>query len=736
VSGTNRTVTIQSDFIGVPGTGTNSTRGRVTLTDARTGAVTTLTQNGGGVTAWTPGTTSTPDTITITVPPVSTAFPPGPKELSIVTANSNPGGGNVPSVNGITLHVLGSVGGVTYNPPVVNVAAPPAAATDDHTLQNAINGAAAGSLLVLGAGTYNENVLVWKPLKIQGLGPGGVIGAHELQGRDPEDPRFNIKGSIIDGRFFQQNAATYDATVSAHAPNVLPNFTSGAASTVLRGADLTVVAKTATAFDVPTLTGTQDSAGFAGARIDGLGVMTGHGDGAGGIQLQASVNNMQLTNNILENNGGIVAGGIGLGQPYVHGNHNYNVRVANSRLIGNGGLTESGAVGIFYGSNNYDLAKNVVCSNFSVNYGAGVSHIGLSPGGRIRDSRIYYNDSVDSGAGIAVESELPVGSASLGDGSGTVDIDRNLVQSNFSGDDGGGLFVLDALKARINVRNNMIVNNGAADIGAAVMLDDASNVSIANNTVANNVTTDSSENSLAGVPHAAGLASEANDPAFQATLPAGAKSFSDPVALFNNIFWNNQAQVLDQFGPGATLSPTTLATGGYIDFEVHGTTNAGDTFTPRYSDLTNGQILGPDGALHPLPSSPPQGNTVGADPGFVQPFVNELAVSGSRLDPQAAAVTITGADPPVGLTGDYHIALPTAALARVVAAVVSPVVDRGAKCSTTPVPATIASVALPCPAGSDPAPTVDIDGQTRPRLLTNRITTPWDRGADESTLLP
>src|SRR6185437_4268386 len=107
--------------------------------------------------------------------------------------------------------------------------------------------------------------------------------------------------------------------------------------------------------------------------------------------------------------------------------------------------------------------------------------------------------------------------------------------------------------------------------------------------------TGSSENSQIGVPHSAGLASEANDPLFQATLPATAPHFSNPVALFNNIFWNNDAQTLSQFGPGATLVDN-----GFIDFEVHGTTNATDTFTPRYSDLTNGQILGPDGVQHAL----------------------------------------------------------------------------------------------------------------------------------------
>jgi hypothetical protein len=572
-------------------------------------------------------------------------------------------------------------------------------------------------------------------LKIQGLGPGGIIGAHEFQGRDPEDPRFNIKGSIVDGRFFQQNFSAFDATVAAH-PAVLPNFTSGAASTVLRGADLTVVAQSTAAYDVTTLPAGQDSAGFGGARIDGLGLMTGHGDGAGGIQLQASVNNMQMTNNVLENNGGILAGGIGVGQPFVHGSHNFNVRIANDRVIGNGGLTSSGGVGIFYGSNNYDVANNIICSNFGVEYGGGLSHIGLSPNGKIHDNKIYYNDAVDSGGGISIQSELPVpsncdpttgGTAAtcLGDGSGTVNVDRNLIQSNSSGDDGGGIFVSNALTVPINIRNNLVVDNLAADLGGAIMLDDSSNTRIINDTIADNTTTGSSESSQIGVPHGAGLTSEANEPLFQATLPTGAPDFSNPTALFNNIFWNNDAMTLDQFGPGATLVDQ-----GFIDFEVHGTTNNADTFTPRYSDLTNSQILGPNGVQHAVPGG--QGN-VSADPGFVAPFVNELTVSGSRLDPQQAAVTITGQDPPVGLTGDYHLTVASTG-----------VIDRGVRCSGTPFPAPINALAactttnrgIGAPIMLPTTPNNltgggDYDSQYRPQLRSIRILTPWDLGADE-----
>src|SRR5262249_44775513 len=147
-------------------------------------------------------------------------------------------------------------------------------------------------------------------------------------------------------------------------------------------------------------------------------------------------------------------------------------------------------------------------------------------------------------------------------GSGSVNVDRNLIQSNTSTlDDGGGIFVLNALDQQVKVRNNMIVNNLAADLGGAIMLDDSSRTQVVNNTIANNVTTGSSEASAVGQPHGAGLTSEANEPAWQtdpryaAQYPNAATrpDFSNPVALFNNIFWNNDAMTLDQFGPGAAL---------------------------------------------------------------------------------------------------------------------------------------------------------------------------------------
>ena len=206
---------------------------------------------------------------------------------------------------------------------------------------------------------------MWKPLKIQGLGPGGIIGAHELQGRDPEDPRFNIKGSVIDGRFFQQNAPAFDADGGgprAVRPGRLRRVPAPCSAAPTSPSSRRARRRTTSPSCRPVRTAPASTA----ARIDGLGLDDRARRGAGGIQLQASINNMQITNNVLENNGGVVAGGIGVGQPFVHGSHNYNVRIANDRLIGNGGLTHVRRRRDLLRLNNYEVANSIICSNFSV----------------------------------------------------------------------------------------------------------------------------------------------------------------------------------------------------------------------------------------------------------------------------------------------------------------------------------------------------------------------------------
>jgi hypothetical protein len=121
--------------------------------------------------------------------------------------------------------------------------------------------------------------------------------------------------------------------IAAHGPYADPS------RPVLRGADVTVVAQNTSAYNLTPVTTALNQPAFNQSRVDGVALMTGSGEGAGGIQLQAAINNEQLTNNVLENNSGVVAGGIGVGQPYAHASHNYSVRIANNRMLGNGGLT-------------------------------------------------------------------------------------------------------------------------------------------------------------------------------------------------------------------------------------------------------------------------------------------------------------------------------------------------------------------------------------------------------------
>ena len=135
---------------------------------------------------------------------------------------------------------------------------------------------------------------------------------------------------------------------------------------------------------------------------------------------------------------------------------------------------------------------------------------------------------------------------------------------------------------------------------------------------------------------------------------------------------------------------------------------------------------------HAVPAG--QGNMIGVEPGVRHAVQAELTVSGSRLDPQTAAVTITGGDPPVGLTGNYHLA---AGSPR----------DRPRRALLEhPGPAPPATPQLPCTAGAIEAPLAVIATRRTRRLRRPvpadehrrdpRFRTPWDLGADELPGVP
>jgi hypothetical protein len=184
-----------------------------------------------------------------------------------------------------------------------------------------------------------------------------------------------------------------------------------------------------------------------------------------------------------------------LGQPQIEGglpnNENDNITVHHNRILSNGGLFFAGAVGIFNGADNYDFGFNDMCGNFSQEYGGAISHFGLSPNGKIHDNLMYFNTAFDEG-GAMVAGEYPAGQPGAL-GSGPVDITHNLIEDNLSNDDGGGIRLLRPLTSPVNIVNNIIDRNVATDFGGGIALDDASAVTIVNNTIADNISTATAE---------------------------------------------------------------------------------------------------------------------------------------------------------------------------------------------------------------------------------------------------
>ncbi|MBO8128416.1 MAG: pectin esterase [Peptococcaceae bacterium] len=569
------------------------------------------------------------------------------------------------SPTGITFHLRKQ--GV-YWPNIVRVKKDGTA--DYTTIQDAIDNEPDGTVIVVLPETYYESPILYKNVKLQGVGPGGIR---------PDGSA--VKGSILDGRFFLSYINQWLdklASIDFDGPELVPP---DQVKEITRGQVLTVVAKSGAFSDT-----------FK-PQIDGFRITGARGEDGGGIYVNAHCNHLVISNNVIQSNGGGFGGAITIGRAYVGDNYNDNIHIHHNRILNNGGISLAGGIGIFNGADNYNIEYNEVCGNYSAEYGGGISHFGFSPGGKIHHNRILFNASFDEGAGVFVGGEQPVPPATLTAGSGEVDIYNNLIQGNIANDDGGGIRLLQPLDYRINIYNNIIANNVSTDLGGGIALDDASNVVIANNTIAKNITTATAEDSD-GLPHAAGLVSETNSAAFQAyldTVHPGSPNFSDPI-LFNNIFWDNRAGTFNQSlnegrggisGIGATGDPQPI---NVMDLEVFGTSAF---LNPEYCSLSHQYAGG--------------SNNIYGDPVFASEYETKVTALAFNMEPDFKSVKIVTVVPE--LTGDYHITSG------------SQVIDRGIDKVTK---------------GTETfhAPNKDFDGNTRPQGAG------YDIGADEYVVAP
>jgi hypothetical protein len=652
-----------------------------------------------GLTMTTSGTWND-STIAVTVP---AGTPVGPHQLEITANNGQT------TVNGLTFHVLGA----GYNPSVREVGPGKTYATIQDALDVAL-GSNLSNLVVVYPGTpdlanprnnprgaYYENLIVASPVKLQGVGPGGFRGTTFVPGSIIDASAFGGDSALATDWYTKLGSLTWDGNQTvgdAAAVTVLASQNATTAPDIARQFTSTFKAS----IDGFDLRG-GNQGGFPGNINDLTGGPTGlppNIDTQGGaVYANAYVRSLQVTNNMVQNNGGTY-GTVRIGSPDLPepdtNQHNENVRIADNRIISNGGTNLAGGIGLFAGADAYEVTKNDICGNFSLEYGGGVSVYGKSPGGKIHHNRIYFNHSNDEGGGIMIAGNLPLTAGQLSPGSGAVDIYANQIQANLANDDGGGIRFLMSGNYPMNVYNNMIVNNVSTHEGGGIAIDDAPNVRIYHNTVMKNLTTATAVTSN-GQPMPAGLSTTGNSQQLQSTLPGGSPSFSRPL-LFNNIFWENRAATR----AGLTVTGIGLA----------GDATPVNRWDMGVSDGTG--TLAPTNSI--VQQAPGQHTyTTSATNSSANPVVaSQYDVSVSfdiwRQNPAFVDAGLVTVEAPPNLLGNYHLAGCPA----------SPACNRGASAKAVP--------SYQQPPANLPAPTTDFDDQARPAMGG------FDSGADESDI--
>jgi len=313
-SDTNRTVRIQ-------GSGFGNDPGNVTLNGKEI-----------SILEWTEG------RILAVIPRMFDEVEPGPAQLLV----TNSAGKTSPA--GITFHLRRQG---AYWPNIVRVRKDGSA--DYSTIQDAIDNEPDGTIVVVSAETYYENPILYKGIKLQGRGPGGIRADGSA-----------VAGSVIDGRFFLSYIDQWLDKLTGidfDGPELLPE---DQITEITRGQVLTVVGKE----------GAYSESFNPG--VDGFKITGARGEDGGGIYVNAHCNYLAVSNNIIQSNGGGFSGGITVGKAYLGNNYNYNISIRHNRILNNGGISLAGGIGIFNGADNYEIAYNEICGNYSAEYGGGI----------------------------------------------------------------------------------------------------------------------------------------------------------------------------------------------------------------------------------------------------------------------------------------------------------------------------------------------------------------------------
>lgn len=368
-----------------------------------------------------------------------------------------------------------------------------------HAIQNAIDAARPGDLIVLGPGTYKEQVLMWKPVRLQGVGSGAVIinaDAHPAGKMDawrrqvnclfgltidgvpnPNNANFDRTGSfscpggmfLRDGRIDFEGFVGWDATGNGNLAQVLQEPTLMGA---YEGAGITVLAR-----GVREPNNTQDYWGQpaqggagAGAFPDGSRYLSSSNQDctvpSNGVTMRDFGTGNFYCNPSRIDGVSIINSSQGGGAIFLHG-WNHNLEIANTRIYANHG-TLTGGINLGNGEvpptyiNDGTIcgpgvaAPAPLCPPLQGTPTNGIIPFALNVNVHVHHNDIYNNASL----GDALFSGTPSGAGAITVSAGADNyvIEHNWIAGNLSSSDGGGI-VHSGFTINGRISNNWVLFN-------------------------------------------------------------------------------------------------------------------------------------------------------------------------------------------------------------------------------------------------------------------------------------